>query len=173
MPNWCFNIVTFAHDDPAMIKKVEESFKSEKGLFSGFLPCPEGDDGISWYHWCNANWGTKWDVSESDGNYIEEQNETSIRLYFDTAWSPPIEFYEKMLELGFHVCAYYFEPGMVFTGAWEDGVDECYQDFSGDFDSIPGELVDMFNIKDWYDIEEDDQEAQEQWNKDNITEEKK
>lgn len=173
MPNWNFNIVTFTHDDSAMIKKVEESFKSEKGLFSGFVPCPDGGDDFNWYHWCNANWGTKWDVSVSDGNYIEEQSENSIKLYFETAWSPPIEFYEKMVELGFHVCAYYFEPGMGFAGSWEDGCDECYDGFSDDIDNkVPAELVDMFGIKDWYDIEEENKEVEEQWNKDNISEEK-
>ena len=170
MPNWCFNIVTFTHDDPEQIKKIESSFKSEKGLFSGFAPCPDDGDDFNWYHWCNANWGTKWDVSESDGNFIQDTTEDSIQLYFDTAWSPPVEFYEKMVELGFHVCAYYFEPGMGFAGAWEDGVDEYYENFSDDIDNkVPSELVDMFGIKDWYDIEEENQEADDQWDKDNIT----
>jgi hypothetical protein len=173
MPNWCFNIVTFTHDDSAMIKKIEDSFKSEPGLFSGFFPCPDDGDDWNWYHWCNANWGTKWDVSEADGNYIQDQSENSIQLYFDTAWSPPIEFYEKMLQLGFHVCAYYFEPGMCFTGSWEDGDDECYESFADDIDkNVPSELVDMFGIKDWYEHEKDIEEAQEQWDKDNILDKK-
>lgn len=177
MPNWCSNIVTFTHDDPEQIKKIESSFKSEKGLFSGFVPCPDDGDDWNWYHWCNANWGTKWDVSEANGNCIQSQGDNHICLYYETAWSPPIEFYEKMLELGFHVCAHYFEPGMCFTGTWEDGVDECYESFSGNIDEVvPSHLVDMFDIKDWYDVEDEDeeinkenQEADEQWDKDNIT----
>ena len=155
MPNWCFNIVTFTHEDPEQIKKIESSFKSEKGLFSGFFPCPSSD-GTEQYHWCNANWGTKWDVSECDGNFIQDQSENRIQLYFDTAWSPPIGFYEGMLELGFHVCAYYFEPGMAFTGSWEDGDDECYEGFSDNIDEIvPSHLIDMFDIKDWFELEND------------------
>ena len=173
MPNWCFNIVTFTHDDPAMINRIESGFKREgdHGLFSEFFPLPEGhEQSGAWYNWCSANWGTKWDISESNGNYIEDRTENSIRLYFDSAWSPPIEFYQSMLELGFGISAYYFEPGIGFVGAWEDGCDECYDEFSHDIDGIvPAELVDMFNIHEWYENEEENQEADEQWNKDNIT----
>jgi hypothetical protein len=59
---------------------------------------------------------------------------------------------------------------MGFVGSWEDGYDECYDGFSHDIDGIvPRHLVDMFNIHDWYEVEEENQEAEEQWNKNNIT----
>jgi hypothetical protein len=166
MPNWCENRVTFTHEDPAQIKKIETAFKSDGGLFSGFFPVPEGyhEDG-RWHGWCNANWGTKWDVNERDCCYIENDttDPNKIQLYFETAWSPPIEFYQSMLELGFSISAYYFEPGMGFVGAWEDGCDECYDGFSHDIDGIvPAELVDMFNIHEWYDVEDEEQEADSQ-----------
>jgi hypothetical protein len=173
MPNWCFNTVTFTHDDPVMINRIESGFKrsDDHGLFSEFLPVPEGySESGAWYGWCNANWGTKWDVSEADCNYIEDRSENSIRLYFETAWSPPIEFYEKLLELGFSISAYYFEPGMGFVGSWKDGHDECYDGFSHDIDGIvPSHLVDMFNIHDWYEVEEDEETSDEQSNNDSVT----
>lgn len=37
----------------------------------------------SWYDWCNRNWGTKWNSSNT---YILNDNEVE----FDTAWSCPI-----------------------------------------------------------------------------------
>ena len=39
------------------------------------------------YSWCNANWGTKWDVY---GGVKAEIGEDVATYTFDTAWSPPI-----------------------------------------------------------------------------------
>jgi hypothetical protein len=47
-------------------------------------------------------------------------------MAFDSAWAPPIQFYEKLMDLGFSVRASYYEPGMCFAGIWEDGDDDYY-----------------------------------------------
>ena len=109
MPNWCNNIVTLKHKDPALIKRIAE--EGEKGLFNLFVPMPEQlrntekstatPDEVyqknieqfgyaSWYEWAHDNWGTKWDACEVD---VLEQTDNSIKLTFDTAWSPPIPFF--------------------------------------------------------------------------------
>ena len=51
-----------------------------------------------WYDWCNLNWGTKWDASDSDisdEGRDEKGQEYFIRIAFDTAWCPPYEYLHK------------------------------------------------------------------------------
>lgn len=144
MPNWCNNTVEISHEDPAMIARVREAF-NKGALLNDFFPCPaelhEHDAPIrdpelsarfleqygatDWYNWQVQNWGTKWDIG-ADGYEAQDSNGT-LTLTFDSAWSPPIGAYEKLLELGFSVRAYYYEPGMCFAGIWEDGEDDFYE----------------------------------------------
>lgn len=161
MPNWCNNNVTFTHEDPAMIQRVVDGYNANR-LFREFFPTPtelenppadaNPDDLIEkfgaydWYSWNVSNWGTKWDVSSvdevtADGN--------SVSVYFDSAWSPPIQFYANMEELGFAIEAYFYEPGMAFCGSYINGDDQNY-DITGDSawvrENIPKELDEMFSI---------------------------
>ena len=108
----------------------------------------------SWYNWNIRNWGTKWETQTEDG-CINDQTDESITVCFDTAWSPPIEFYSKMEDLGWSVKAYYFEPGMMFCGMYEDGDDDCLEVGK---DEIPEELEEMFDISSWIDNDEETEE---------------
>lgn len=179
MPNWCSNVVTFSHDDHVQLQKIVDAFNKGE-LFNTFVPCPEdlhitagkvgADDSpeqielaakekanfekygfTNWYDWCVANWGTKWDSSGEGFDSVGlTAGDTSVTLTFDTAWSPPIAFFEKMEdEHGFAVKAYYYEPGMSYCGLYEDGVDDCYEiegDSSWVEDHIPSAIDDMFAI---------------------------
>jgi hypothetical protein len=103
----------------------------------------------NWYDWNVANWGTKWDVN-NDGNTVSvDEGATGVEIYFNTAWSPPLGFYEHMEGLGFGVQALYYEMGMAFCGAWEDGCDSYY-DITGDSNwvvkNIPSDIDEAFNI---------------------------
>ena len=75
---------------------------------------PDGKNDDRWYHWCIENWGTKWDVSELDIEYDDEQ----LELTFSTAWSPPEgimqELKDKYPDLSFS--CFYDEPGMEVAG---------------------------------------------------------
>lgn len=139
MPNWCYNTVTFEHDNPEMIAKLIEA-ASEGKLFDAFVPMPEeirnttspGPDNRTliekyghsdWYSWSIDNWGTKWEASVQD---VDEYNEgKGVQLYLETAWSPPISFYNKMIDQGFRVDASYTEEGMGFAGVYVNGEDKC------------------------------------------------
>jgi hypothetical protein len=81
-------------------------------------------------------------------------------LSFDTAWSPPIEFYENLEEQGFRIEAFYYEPGMAFCGVYEDGCDDQF-DIEGDSDwvekHIPRRIDEAFAIA----------ESMEMWEEDN------
>ena len=175
MPNWCNNIVTLKHKDPALIKRVQDCV--EKGLFNEFVPMPQqlhdtphstatpqdvyaknkAEFGYeTWYDWSLDNWGTKWDACEVD---VLEQTDNSIRLAFDTAWSPPIPFFEAMYEQGFEVEAYYSEPGMCFCGSFEDGIEETIEYNATSLKMLkktcPALFIEMFTLDDWFEEEEE------------------
>ena len=46
-----------------------------------------------WYNWSIHNWGTKWDACNS---HIESDDGDYIFITFDTAWSPPEPWIEKL-----------------------------------------------------------------------------
>ena len=99
-----------------------------------------------WYDFCNSEWGTKWDANNITVNSDEDQ---LMELIFDTAWSPPLAFYNRMVEQGFEVSAYYYEPGCAFVGHWDNGADDCYEipsDADAVGESIPEYLDDYFGI---------------------------
>lgn len=176
MPNWCSNSVTFEHSNPAEIQRMVSAFAAGK-LMREFYPYPEELDIVAgsvgaadspeqidlvakstanlekhgfanWYDWCVANWGTKWDVDGSDG--YTQVDDNTVSVYFDSAWSPPLGFYEHMVdELGWSIEAYYYEPGMSFCGKWINGDDEEYV-IEGNSDwvlkNIPAAIDEMFSI---------------------------
>lgn len=193
MPNWCNNVVELAHEDPAMLERAKDALNRGEFL-QEFIPVPEelkivagrvGDDADeaqkkleedtarniekfgygNWYDYCVNEWGTKWDVG-GDGMTCEIEN-GRISTSFDSAWSPPIQAYEKLVDLGFSVRAYYYEGGMCFAGVWEDG-DDDYYDLSG-MDSeavkeqLPTVLDEMFCISEYMaEWEEENKEEEEE-----------
>jgi hypothetical protein len=193
MPNWCNNTIELHHEDPAMIERARVAFAEGKFL-EEFIPVPAslhivagrvGDDtdpkqieleaqeksnlekhGYStWYDFCVNEWGTKWDVGGDDYNEptISEDGR-KMTASFDSAWAPPCNAYGKLCDLGFSVRAMYYEPGMCFTGIWEDYNDDYY-DLSDMrsaevADTLPSELDDMFGISECmaeYEAEEKDE----------------
>jgi len=169
MPNWNYNVVEVSHSQKKMMTKFKKGCKD--GLFTEFLPIPE-DNNEEWYGWNIANWGTKWDVDAID--CVIEGNTTKVA--FDTAWSPPIAFYEHLVELGFTVTAYYYEPGMGFCGIYDELGDAYYEigDLSGDEvqESIPEELNEMFGIsQEKWDYDAENQEIEFEDADDEMTEE--
>jgi hypothetical protein len=175
MPNWCNNVLELAHEDPAMLERARVAFNEGK-LCNEFVPVPPelhivagrvGNDTdpkqieleaaeksnrekfgyATWYDFCVNEWGTKWDVG-GDGMTAELENGQLV-MSFDSAWSPPCNFYEKLLDLGFEVRAYYYEGGMNFAGIWDNGDDEFYELETGSAavrEQIPSVLDDMFCI---------------------------
>lgn len=116
-----------------------------------------------WYDWQTSNWGTKWDVGrdQNDPRKIKvKKGATEVTLSFDSAWSPPIPFYEKLhQEHQFEINARYFEPGCGFIGVWENGNDDTF-DYTG-FDTsrealdwlkenAPADLLADFGIEEWF-----------------------
>ena len=154
MPNWCSNTLYLKHKDPAMLQKAADGYNGE-GLFKTFLPTPpELLEGEGWYDWNLENWGTKWDVERGFDSPAAIKFD-QLSLSFNTAWSPPIQFYEHLETLGFEVDAFYYEPSMDFCGRYSEGEDDYYE---GTYD-IPQEIDMEFSISEnnemWAEEEEE------------------
>lgn len=200
MPNWCNNTVSINHPDKAKVYALVEAINEGKfcnhvipvpeslQITAGFLGETEAQKELerqeqenlakygvkNWYDFCVNRWGTKWDVDAYDKvEYDDQHDKHGITFGFDSAWSPPIGVYEELVEQGFTVRAYYYEPGMAYVGKWEDGYDECY-DFSGHtsktvVDAIGEELDDMFGISEsMAEWEAENEEELTAWVKDGV-----
>lgn len=177
MPNWCSNHITVRGTNQAEIQRLADAFK--RGEFcDAVIPVPEvlknpetttnyGDpvkqaeaDRIraeavaatgyqSWYDFCTSRWGTKWDFGDEHSIEVDEDG-LGFSAPFDSAWAPPMGIVEALVEQGFQVTLYYYEPGMGFVGKFEDGYDDFYE-YGGENSNtvravIGDELDDMFGI---------------------------
>lgn len=183
-----------------MIKRAKDAFANGRFL-NEFIPCPIelNDDDLttwsrgpeqevrdkkkaalkekygyeSWYDWNIDNYGTKWDVGDSQG--IQTWDDHELIVYFDSAWSPPIEAYNRLIDLGFIVYATWYEPGCAFAGIYDEcGVTDY--DLSG-MDSadvqneLPQELDEQFGISEsMAEYEAENQDEVTTWYKDGVEE---
>ena len=200
MPNWCNNNLVLEHDDPAMITRAYDAL--ERGEFlSEFIPVPEdlqivaGSVGDpleqkelerktaenrekygygNWYDYCCGEWGTKWDVGGQGQSDIHPDGRM-LHTSFDSAWSPPVNAYEKLEKLGFRVEAQFYEGGMAFAGTYSDGncdelnlegmtADEIEQDYP--------ELDESFGISESMREYEEPEEELTTWLKDGVEQKK-
>lgn len=195
MPNWCENVAVIWHPDKRKIKRLVQAFQGP-GLMQEFYPCPQdlldtragayhkGDPEYAghiqkqkdneakyghpdWFGWKDANWGTKWDVKSEHCSQVEMATcGHTVTLKFDSAWSPPINFYSYMeVEHGFKIDAYYFEGGIGFCGQWRGGNDDFYDvpDTSDEVVAkIPAMIDEMFAISEHMSDCESEQEEEEE-----------
>ena len=155
MPNYCNNTLILTHDDPAMIERAAAAFENRR-LLDEFVPVPMElketmagayGDGYkrelheftqqlnrkyfghaNWYDFCVQEWGTKWDVG-GDDCLLRRADANTIEVSFESAWSPPVDAYAKLIAMGFEIKAYYDEPGMAFCGKWEGSKDDFVDDY--------------------------------------------
>jgi hypothetical protein len=199
MPNWCNNNLTLTHEDPAMIQRAFDAL--ERGEFlNEFIPVPEqlkivagcvGDPDEqkkleadtarnveelgygNWYDFCVGEWGTKWDCGEQGASDIHPEGRM-LHTFFDTAWSPPITAYERLVEMGFGVEAMYYEGGMGYAGTFSNGADEelSLEGMSADeIEQNYPELDECFGISECMRENEEPEELTE-WLKDGIEKKK-
>lgn len=166
MPNWCNNTVTIGHSDPAKLYALVEAVN--EGKFCSFvIPTPQdlldtvagfpGEDqreaheaqmarnlelygAKDWYDYQTSRWGTKWDVDPYDKIEFDDQWDKTVTFGFDSAWSPPLGVYEELVEQGYTVKAFYYEPGMAYAGRWEDGDDDYIELGGMSADEVAAEI---------------------------------
>lgn len=150
MPNWCSNkLRLIAKTDeakallPSLVEGFQPSVEASESAFELICPTPEEllsrkapeDDpfvaeeneakyGASdWYNWRVKNWGTKWESSNEE----VEEIPCGLIAAFETAWSPPIGIYAKLIAMGFDVYATYIECGTGYAGIWDNGEDQEFK----------------------------------------------
>ena len=126
MPNWAYNSLTVEGDAEKLAAFRQEQQRRRKDdaaadyevcdlTFSASLPipaalanttAPAAEDALlqarygssDWFHWCVANWGTKWDATNVDVNGgTGDSNE--LFYSFDTAWAPPLAWLNRVATL--------------------------------------------------------------------------
>ena len=154
MPNWCNNSVSITHNDPEKLRDLVEAVNTNKFL-NYAVPVPQAlfetvagsvseDErdaheaqkkrnlelygAKDWYDFCTTRWGTKWEV---DLYSKVEFDPAGVTFGFDSAWSPPTGAYQALVEQGFSVCAFYYEPGMAYAGKWSDEDGDQYWELGG------------------------------------------
>lgn len=174
MPNWCGNWLEVSGEEPEVerfakkarrVRATEKYDKTELSL-SKLLPEPDYkktavhptfpimggkktdivNEDQSWWDWRIQNWGTKWDITAT----IEKKRDGYRLYYFDSAWSPPVEWLEtiapKFPKLKFRL--EYEEGGVGFKGeALAEG--NNFSDDCRDFHEEPCE-----DCENWFEVEE-------------------
>ena len=138
MPNWCENTLTIKASTSNAMKDYnrleslfEDSLKIDKdtgyvdNLFDSIIPMPKEllgteapKDKPNWYNWCIDNWGTKWDACDCFMATEQHEEHNEIEFSFNTAWSPPIPWLEKVGAIfpNLFLWLSYDEPGNCFRG---------------------------------------------------------
>jgi Ferredoxin-like domain in Api92-like protein len=129
MANICENTLEVRGTKNEFKKFYEKGFVMENGIkewsLGPYYPLPDGEDG----DWYSENWGTYGDCCSR-----WETTEFLFRVRFETCWTPPIEWLQKVQEdyqsLHFFLC--YIETGCGFCGmahtCWSDGeawINDC------------------------------------------------
>lgn len=173
MPNWCSNSVVISHSDKNVLDDLETKIRQNEGrdFFNLLRPRP-ADQEENWYDWNCENWGTKWDVNiDLQSEAMTRLSDNSLSFWFDTAWSPPIAFYEYITELGWEVDAMYYEFGAGFLGKYSEGSDDYWEvDFSDEesvkflLENLPEDLLEYAGLESEYQMYKEWNEEVEQDN---------
>ena len=161
MPNWCCNNLNVSGDEIQLREFVEKSTinieENDEFSFNGTYPMPNTLNITSgthlsfiekikryiniklykhkdWYDWRCANWGTKWDACEP---HIDNNDINFFSVSFDTAWSPPIDWIDNIMEDFPDLCfeLEYDEPGMCFGGLLQAQYEVTWEDANWETDS--------------------------------------
>jgi hypothetical protein len=124
MPNWAQNSLVIT-GPTSLIDAVECAISSERSPvdFETIAPMPVNVDEIvarsrensqspegfeflrdvpAWYEWSVDNWGTKWnaraDTCDDPQRRDNADGSTTWSVTFDTAWSPPVPWVQKIAE---------------------------------------------------------------------------
>lgn len=181
MNRLCCNTAVITHTDPAVLQWEFETINGDC-FFDSFVPMPEKlknalkilegkephDDNrsqlfrsvikefncIDEADWQVNNWGCRRidtrAISLADGK---------IRWVFDSKWLPPIKAYNKLVKTGFEIAAYYFDPGLMECGLYQNGNTEEYliESTCSNWitENIPEVIVEEFKLTEFFKENED------------------
>ena len=175
MPNWCNNSMTITSSESdttqegikrlrAKLLFIEDDMKENPKVWGGaydYLVGREDDwDEIDgWYEHNIRVYGSKWQKSAQEFLEVLEDDDETITMNFDSAWSPVVGF-TKLLSSQYrlHIEHTYDETGDWYAGkiVVDDGIvleDFCLDYYAGihkiDEDYFWHELEN--NMEDWFD----------------------
>ena len=156
MPNWCNNNITITGPTSKIEKLFAAATAEDGGLLNAMVPMPvelkdtikgSNGDAVNWYDWAVTNWGTKWDVDSEGLEFWDNENLTAtITGYFDSAWAPPIDCYNRFLadNPDFTITGSYYECGCDFAGFYDNGDDEHLENLRDEYDLPEDQQSDLF-----------------------------
>ena len=156
MPNWCNNNIEITGPIDKIKALWDATQAEDGGLLNAMVPMPvelkdtvkgSNGDAVNWYDWSVTNWGTKWDVELEGLEYTDNDDGTAtISGYFDSAWAPPIEAYNRFLEANedCSLTGSYYEMGCDFAGFYDNGDDEHLENLRDEYDLPEDEQSDLF-----------------------------
>jgi hypothetical protein len=156
MPNWCNNNIEITGPIDKIKALWDATQAEDGGLLNAMVPMPvelkdtvkgSNGDAVNWYDWSVTNWGTKWDVGLEGIEYTDNGDGTAtISGYFDSAWSPPIEAYNRFLEANedCSLTGSYYEMGCDFAGFYDNGDDEHLENLRDEYDLPEDQQSDLF-----------------------------
>ena len=156
MPNWCNNNIEITGPIDKIKALWDAAQAEDGGLLNAMVPMPvelkdtvkgSNGDAVNWYDWSVTNWGTKWDVGLEGIEYTDNGDGTAtISGYFDSAWSPPIEAYNRFLEANedCSLTGSYYEMGCDFAGFYDNGDDEYLENLRDEYDLPEDEQSNLF-----------------------------
>ena len=156
MPNWCNNNIEITGPIDKIKALWDAAQAEDGGLLNAMVPMPvelkdtvkgSNGDAVNWYDWAVTNWGTKWDVSLEGLEFWDNENLTAtITGYFDSAWAPPIDCYNRFLadNPDFTITGSYYECGCDFAGFYDNGDDEHLENLRDEYDLPEDQQSDLF-----------------------------
>ena len=123
MPNWCNNVLDIEFKKEQDYVDFRRRFEEDTTdrFFERFVEAPRDLAPDQRYDWNVENYGTKWDVPIQEIGTAIDITAPSIRLAFDTAWSPPSGFLKSLSALypTAIMLLSYVEEGMAYMGKYE------------------------------------------------------
>lgn len=153
MPNWCACTLTLTGSNDALqqfkssMEKINEHGKYVPFSLNQTLPRPASHPDL--IEWSVENWGTKWDVDNPE----VITTPSSIQIFFNTAWSPPIEWLQNVISKfpGLNATLAFCEIGAGYYGQTTiiEGNETCeqYKITTNDTENIEDEDGDIIDIK--------------------------
>ena len=154
-----------AEDPETYIKEHNKRYNEIEPhyCFDSLYPVPKNiiEEGYSnsGYNWCITNWGTKWDLSSDTS--IDEDTDSILDISFDTAWSPPVAWLEKVAkdypQLKFELK--FEEGGMAFAGYQKYiGGKLVDDDYTGEDKDYQAFVIEYFGYNPYEGYEDEDYE---------------
>ena len=110
-PNWALL------QDPKRgeFSKVEQMKSPNGDVICESRRWSDGQQDDRWYNWRLLHWDTKWEAYDKE---MEDMDEDTFRVTFNTAWSPPEAIYAKIRERfsELYITWFFDEPGMEIAG---------------------------------------------------------